>query len=103
MYKKNVTVSSHHVLGGKDAKQLKAQLVKLYGGVLKDDQLSSLLPGKAGIVQSKLSNRSVVYAIEGGNPMFFDPDGRGAVLLPTVSATRKCRAHVGASHKPATP
>lgn len=33
----------------------------------------------------KLSNRCVVYSIEGGNPLFFDPDGRGG-LLPTVYA-----------------
>ena len=48
-----------------------------------DEALSALLPGKAGLVQTKLSNRCVVYSLDGGNPLFFDPDGRGG-LLPTV-------------------
>lgn len=50
-----------------------------------EEQLALLLPGKSGLVQTKLSNRCVVYSQEGGNPLFFDPDGRGG-LLPTVRA-----------------
>ncbi len=50
---------------------------------ISEEQLGLLLPGKSGLVQTKLSNRCVVYSQEGGNPLFFDPDGRGG-LLPTV-------------------
>ena len=53
-----------------------------------EEQLAALLPGKSGLVQTKLSNRCVVYSAEGGNPLFFDPDGRGG-LLPTVRPTAR--------------
>lgn len=37
----------------------------------------------------------VVYSLEGGNPLFFDPDGRGG-LLPTVGrAGQQRRPGVG--------
>ena len=49
-----------------------------------EEQLAALIPGKGGLVMSKLNNRAVVYSLDGGNPLFFDPDGRGG-LLPTVS------------------
>lgn len=48
-----------------------------------EEALSVLLPGKGGLVQTKLSNRCVVYGLDGGNPLLFDPDGRGG-LQPTV-------------------
>lgn len=51
---------------------------------ISEEQLGALLPGKGGLVQSKLSNRCVVYSLEGGSPLFFDPSGRGDGLLPTV-------------------
>lgn len=54
---------------------------------LDEEQLGALLPGKGGLVQTKLSNRCLLYSLDGGNPLFFDPDGRGN-LLPTVGALR---------------
>lgn len=56
---------------------------------INEEQLALLLPGKSGLVQTKLSNRCVVYSQEGGNPLFFDPDGRGG-LLPTASVELGC-------------
>ena len=54
-----------------------------------EEQLGALLPGKSGLVLSKLSNRCIIYGVDGGNPLFFDPDGRGG-LLPTVRACMAC-------------
>ncbi|PRW32977.1 Eukaryotic translation initiation factor 2D [Chlorella sorokiniana] len=84
MFKKNISVSSTHQLSGKDGKELRKSVLKAFPAIA-EEELSLLLPGKSGLVQTKLSNRCVVYSQEGGNPLFFDPDGRGG-LLPTVYA-----------------
>ena len=64
------------------AVQLKKTLQKQYPQV-PEAQLAALLPTKASLTMTKLTNRAVVWSMEGGNPLFFDPDGRG-VVLPTV-------------------
>lgn len=57
---------------------------------INDEELTAaLLPGKSGVVMTKLSNRCIYYSLEGGNPLFFDPDGRGS-LLPTVRLVPAC-------------
>ncbi|KAL4422679.1 hypothetical protein ABPG75_008876 [Micractinium tetrahymenae] len=84
MFKKNISVSSTHQLSGKDGKELRRNVLKAFPSVT-EEELGALLPSKQGLVQAKLSNRCVVYSLEGGNPLFFDPDGRGG-LLPTVYA-----------------
>ncbi|XP_040364039.1 eukaryotic translation initiation factor 2D isoform X2 [Rosa chinensis] len=44
---------------------------------------------KVEIKVSKYQNRVLVYGIEGGFPMFFDIDGRGKEIFPTVYALWK--------------
>ena len=55
------------------------------------DDLRLLLPAKADLTVAKLSNKAVVYSLVGGNPLFFEPEGRGE-LLPTVYALWACPA-----------
>jgi hypothetical protein len=83
MYKKHVTVSSTQLLGGKDVKKLRSDVLKSV--TISDADLNSLLPAKAAVNLWKLSNRSLVYALEEGNPLFFDVNGKGDKLYPTVS------------------
>ncbi|KAL4852879.1 Eukaryotic translation initiation factor 2D [Chlorella vulgaris] len=84
MFKKNISISSTHQLSGKDGKELRRSALKAFPS-LSEEQLTALLPGKGGLVQTKLSNRCILYSLDGVSPLFFDPDGRGN-LLPTVYA-----------------
>jgi translation initiation factor 2D len=86
MFKKNITVAGTRQLGGKDVKKFRGDIAKHYPD-LDEESLNLLFPPKAQITQSKLSNRTLVYGIEGGNPLFFDPTGHGDRYLPTVYAT----------------
>ena len=82
MFKKHVTSNSSRQLGGKDWKQFKSDIDKKYPS-LTDEQRELLVPKSMSI--TKLSNRSLVYSGgEDGNPLFFDPNGHGDKLLPTV-------------------
>lgn len=54
-----------------------------------EEELGELFPPKSEVVLHKLSNRATVYSIQGGNPLFFDPEGRGDLLVPTVYALWK--------------
>ena len=87
MFKKHVTVASTHQLSGKAGKDLRRRLADTYpdlgGGPAGEATLAALLPPKSTLALTKLSNRALAYGVEGGPPLFFDPDGRGA-LLPTV-------------------
>lgn len=85
MFKKNISISKTHILGGKDVKSLMKSLLKQYN--LTQEQLGLLFPPKTSVTMAKLSNRSVVYLNEQGNPMFFDVSGHGDSLLPTVRCT----------------
>ena len=88
MFKKHVTEVNSSPLSGKDVKTLKKDLQATYR--LSDDQLKKLFPSKADLVVQKLSNKAKTFACTGENPLFFDPDGRGNVLLPTVYALWQC-------------
>lgn len=85
MFKKNISISKTHILGGKDVKNLMKKLLKRYEARdLTQELLALLFPPKTSVTMAKLSNRSVVYLNEEGNPMFFDPSGHGDSLFPTV-------------------
>eukprot|EP00890_Picochlorum_soloecismus_P002183 jgi/Picsp_1/2966/NSC_01190-R1_eukaryotic translation initiation factor 2d-like len=90
MFKKNISISKTHILGGKDVKNLMKKLLKRYEARdLTQELLALLFPPKTSVTMAKLSNRSVVYLNEEGNPMFFDPSGHGDSLFPTVYALEK--------------
>ncbi|GAB4820011.1 hypothetical protein N2152v2_007057 [Parachlorella kessleri] len=82
MFKKHITATGTHILSGKDVKALRRDILKQYHSITEED-LSQILPAKATITLTKLNNRCQVYGVEGGSPLFFDPEARGA-LLPTI-------------------
>ena len=88
MFKKGVTVQTTQLLSGKDSKSLRRSLQVQYD--MDEDTLAKLLPAKAELALLKLSNRSTAYTANAGSPLFFDPSGRGDVLVPTVYALWLC-------------
>ena len=88
MFKKHVTEVNSSPLSGKDVKTLKKDIQTTYR--LSDEQIKKLFPSKADLVVQKLSNKAKTFACTGENPLFFDPDGRGNVLLPTIYALWQC-------------
>ena len=52
---------------------------------LSEEDLKELFPAKALISINKLSNRAQAYLID-DELLFFDPEGRGDYLIPTVYA-----------------
>ena len=90
MFKKGVqtTVQTTQLLSGKDSKSLRRSLQVQFD--LDEDTLAKLLPAKAELALLKLSNRSTAYTANAGSPLFFDPSGRGDVLVPTVYALWLC-------------
>ncbi|KAG7985184.1 hypothetical protein I3843_03G012300 [Carya illinoinensis] len=88
MFKKTVEAKSHQRLSGADRKKLK-RTVKDRFPRASDADIDVLLPPKAEITVTKLQNRVHVYGVEGGFPMFFDIDGRGTEIYPTVFALWK--------------
>ncbi|KAG7651337.1 putative SUI1 domain, PUA domain, PUA-like superfamily, SUI1 domain superfamily, Pre-PUA protein [Arabidopsis thaliana] len=85
MFKKAVEAKSHQRLSGADRKKLR-RTVRNRLPLLTDELLDTILPPKVEITLSKFQNRVIVYSIEGGCPMFFDIDGRGTEIFPTVFA-----------------
>ncbi|XP_027360521.1 eukaryotic translation initiation factor 2D isoform X3 [Abrus precatorius] len=85
MFKKAVEAKSHQRLSGADRKKLKRSIKDKFQRA-SDSDLDALLPPKAEITVAKLQNRVHVYAVEGDFPMFFDIDGRGSEIFPTVYA-----------------
>lgn len=83
MFKKNIAVQTSRDLSGKDVKTLKKD-IKLNFPDLTDEQVSDLIPNKAEVSLLKLSNRAQAYSCNGKNPLFFDPEGRGDLLVPSV-------------------
>jgi hypothetical protein len=71
MFKKAVTITQHK-LRGSDVKRLKRDMV-LAMPTLTDEDVDSVIPGKADVIMYKMSNRSLVYAVDGQNPLVFDP------------------------------
>jgi hypothetical protein len=66
---------------GSDVKRLKKDL-QLALPALSDDDLDVAIPAKADVLMFKLSNRALVYAVDGRNPIAFDP------VRPCALATR---------------
>lgn len=89
MFKKNIAVVQTRPLSGKDGKKLRKDLERLYPS-LSDDDHKRLFANKTDVNLMRLSNKSQVYACNGGNPLFFDPTGREDVLIPTVYALWLC-------------
>ncbi|CAL9019740.1 unnamed protein product [Prunus brigantina] len=89
MFKKAVEARSHQRLSGADRKKLKRSLKNKFPRASESD-IDSLLPPKVvEIAVAKFQNRVHVYGVEGGFPIFFDIDGRGTDIFPTVYALWK--------------
>lgn len=88
MFKKAVEVKSQQRLSGADRKKLRRTIRERFPNA-SDTDIDSLLPPKGEITVSKYPNRILVYTVEGGYPMFFDIDGRGTEMFPTVYALWK--------------
>ncbi|KAJ1409686.1 SWIB/MDM2 domain superfamily [Sesbania bispinosa] len=85
MFKKAVEAKSQQRLSGADRKKLKRTIKDKFPRA-SDSDLDTLLPPKAEITVAKFQNRVHVYSVEGGFPVFFDIDGRGSDIFPTVYA-----------------
>ncbi|THG08755.1 hypothetical protein TEA_027116 [Camellia sinensis var. sinensis] len=88
MFKKPVESRTQQRLSGADRKKLK-RTVKERFPYASDADIDVLIPPKAEITVSKFPNRIHVYGLEGSFPMFFDVDGRGTEIFPTVFALWK--------------
>ncbi|KAL8060040.1 hypothetical protein ABFX02_03G127400 [Erythranthe guttata] len=88
MFKKALDAKSQQRLSGADRKKLKRS-IRLRFPASSDADLDVLLPPKAEITIFKYPNRILVYGLEGDCPMFFDCDGRGSEIFPTVYALWK--------------
>ncbi|XP_047321462.1 eukaryotic translation initiation factor 2D [Impatiens glandulifera] len=85
MFKKPVDAKSQQRLSGADRKKLKRTIKERFPNV-SDAEIDILLPPKGEVTVSKYPNRLLVYGQEGGFPVFFDTDGRGTEVLPSVFA-----------------
>ncbi|KAK5813918.1 uncharacterized protein LOC108469817 [Gossypium arboreum] len=88
MFKKAVEAKAQQRLSGADRKKLKRTIRDRFPRA-SDADIDALLPPKAEITVSKFQNRVHVYGVEGGFPLFFDVDGRGSEIYPTVFALWK--------------
>ncbi|KAK8698340.1 hypothetical protein V6N13_114464 [Hibiscus sabdariffa] len=88
MFKKAVEAKAQQRLSGADRKKLK-RTIRYRFPRASDADIDALLPPKAEITVSKFQNRVLVYGVEGGYPLFFDVDGRGSEIYPTVFALWK--------------
>ena len=55
---------------------------------LDEESLAELLPPKAVFLTLKLSNRALAHSVDGA-VLFFDPNGRKDILIPSVYALWK--------------
>ena len=83
MFKKNISILTSRELSGKDVKALKKD-IKINFPDLSDSDVTDLIPNKAEVSLLKLSNRAQAYTCNGKNPLFFDAEGRGDLLVPSV-------------------
>ncbi|XP_057793781.1 uncharacterized protein LOC131010327 [Salvia miltiorrhiza] len=88
MFKKAVDAKSQQRLSGADRKKLKRTVRDRFPAV-SDADIDLLLPPKVEIAVAKYPNRVLVYGLEGDCPLFFDADGRGSEIFPTVYALWK--------------
>ncbi|PHT34323.1 hypothetical protein CQW23_26123 [Capsicum baccatum] len=85
MFKKAVDAKSHQRLSGGDRKKLRRTIRERFSNA-SESLVDLLLPPKAELAVSKYPNRVLVYVLEGDCPIFFDVDGRGHHIFPTVYA-----------------
>ncbi len=57
---------------------------------LSEEDVDALLPPKGEVQLLKLKNRANAWTCGGPDPLFFDPEGRGDLLVPTVHALWRC-------------
>lgn len=88
MFKKANEVRALQRLSGADRKKLRRNVCERFPSA-SDADIDAILPPKTEITVAKLTNRALVYAVEGGPPMLFDVDGRGNEIFPTVYALWK--------------
>ncbi|XP_019152138.1 PREDICTED: eukaryotic translation initiation factor 2D [Ipomoea nil] len=88
MFKKTVEAKSQQRLSGADRKKLRRTIRERFPNA-SDADIDTLLPPKAEFTVSKYPNRILVYGLEGDCPLFFDIDGRGNEIFPTVYALWK--------------
>lgn len=88
MFKKASEVKALQRLSGADRKKLRRTIRERFTEPT-DADLDLILPAKAEISVARLTNRALVYTVEGGPPMLFDMDGRGNEIFPTVYALWK--------------
>jgi hypothetical protein len=92
MFKKAVVVMQQK-LRGSDVKRLKRDMV-LAMPTLTNDDVDSAIPGKADVIMYKMSNRALVYAVDGRNPLVFDPvrhERRAAAATERAGVRDRCR------------
>lgn len=84
MYKKPVSLSGEHALGGAERKKLRRTLAAAFG--VDEGVLDALLPPKADIRVAKVASpsRASVYSVDGA-PLFVDTSSKGD-LLPCLPA-----------------
>ena len=70
MFKK-ATVLMQQKLRGSDVKRLKKDMQLAFN--LSDEELDSAVPNRSDVIMTKWSNRALVYAVDGRNPLVFDP------------------------------
>ena len=82
MFKKCVPSGSHTQLSKSDAKKLRKAAAETMGVDEALLERSGLMPPKSDVVVGKLNNAKV-YCVN-DQPLFFDPNGKGGRILPTV-------------------
>ena len=82
MFKK-ATVLNQQKLRGSDVKRLKKDMQLAFN--LSEEEVDSAVPSRADVIVTKWSNRALVYAVDGRNPLVFDP----------VRLSRRARARSG--------
>lgn len=90
MFKK-ATLVRQEKLSGQAVKRLKKDLTLQTS--LTDDEVEAAIPGKADVMVLRLSNKALVYAVDGRNPIVFDPvRDLHNELLPNLTRQRHRRA-----------
>ncbi|KAL8110128.1 uncharacterized protein LOC141672571 [Apium graveolens] len=88
MFKKLIEAKTHQRLSGADRKKLKRTIRDRFPNA-SDTDIDTLIPPKVEITVAKYPNRVLVYGIENDVPIFFDVDGRGSQIFPSVYALWK--------------
>ncbi|GLI62284.1 hypothetical protein VaNZ11_004846 [Volvox africanus] len=85
MFKKPFSIGQSHKVSGADRKKLRRALEKTFG--VSEEGLEALLPAKSGELECvKLASPSrVVLYLYDGQPILFDPNGKGD-FVPTIFA-----------------